>query len=427
MTSMSKSLLLAIILAGVLAALPQTAAATPALHATRVDLSSPLGAAPDSARLQLAQSRGVGLFDFLFGSRRPSGGRVLRPPGRVPQGRAPARRAPSREPSAPVAGAPAAGGAASTAARAPNVAKADNAQRIVVIGDAFAFGLASELSQAYAATPNVVVVDRSKPGSGIVRDDFYDWTAAVEELAANEKMDAVVIMMGSNDRQNFRTGAQSTAAVRSDEWVAIYERRLKAIIRSFASRNIPVYWVGLPIMARAAYGQDMAFFNELFRRETVRVGGTFIDTWTRFADAEGKYNATGPDVNGQIRQLRHSNGIHLNRTGYQKLAFFVERELRLGASDGAIASYGKPQRQRVIGVEISLTEQEAGGGGQRLAGGPGAADEGIDIASEEAEESAAYKLLTLGQTPPPRGGRADAFPWPKDAADADIGPTVPPL
>ena len=42
----------------------------------------------------------------------------------------------------------------------------------------------------------------------------------------------------------------------------------------------------------------------------------------------GNYITSGPDVEGQVRQLRTGDGINFTRAGRMKLAFYVELEIR---------------------------------------------------------------------------------------------------
>ena len=71
---------------------------------------------------------------------------------------------------------------------------------LVVLSEMLAGGLA----EAFEANPDVQVLRRGRSSSGIVRDDYYDWRKALRDmLASNEKVTHVVMMLGSNDRQQF--------------------------------------------------------------------------------------------------------------------------------------------------------------------------------------------------------------------------------
>ena len=71
-------------------------------------------------------------------------------------------------------------------------AKDPKARKILVVGDFLAGGLAWGLDQELADEPRLAVVDKSNDGSGLVRDDFYDWNKSLPAILNSEKPDLVV-------------------------------------------------------------------------------------------------------------------------------------------------------------------------------------------------------------------------------------------
>ena len=53
-----------------------------------------------------------------------------------------------------------------------------------------------------------------------------------------------------------------------------------------------------------------------------------IDIWDGFVDEDGRYAQSGPDVEGQTRRLRTSDGVYFTQAGARKLAHYVEREVQ---------------------------------------------------------------------------------------------------
>jgi uncharacterized protein len=90
--------------------------------------------------------------------------------------------------------------------RAPPPAKRDTVaeRNVLVLGDAMADWLASGLEDAYAEQPEMGVIRRHKTVSGLIRyqpkGDPADWAAAAKGILATEKPDAIVVMLGLNDR-----------------------------------------------------------------------------------------------------------------------------------------------------------------------------------------------------------------------------------
>ena len=94
--------------------------------------------------------------------------------------------------------------------RAPPPAKRDTVaeRNVLVLGDAMADWLASGLEDAYAEQPEMGVIRRHKTVSGLIhyqpKGDPADWAAAAKGILANEKPDAIVVMLGLNDRVSIR-------------------------------------------------------------------------------------------------------------------------------------------------------------------------------------------------------------------------------
>ena len=81
-------------------------------------------------------------------------------------------------------------------------------RRILVLGDAMADWLAYGLEEAYSEQPDMGVVRKHKTVSGLIRyqpkGDPADWAAAAKGILATEKPDAIVVMLGLNDRMPIR-------------------------------------------------------------------------------------------------------------------------------------------------------------------------------------------------------------------------------
>jgi uncharacterized protein len=197
--------------------------------------------------------------------------------------------------------------------------------RLLVLGDSLAAGLARPLT-ADLAPQSIEVVNKTAAGLGLARNDGNDWDKAIDALPASETYQIAVIQFGADDRQPIRT-PKRWLGPGTPEWQQEYSRRVDALLKSLHSRNVAVYWLGLPIMRGPLANAAAQAGNSTFV-ERVRLGGAkFIDSWEGFADADGAYTDTGPDITGNVKQMRLQDGIHLTIAGYQKLANFAEREI----------------------------------------------------------------------------------------------------
>jgi uncharacterized protein len=96
----------------------------------------------------------------------------------------------------------------STKAPASRKLEAPPTTTVVVVGDSLADWLGYGLDELYADQPEIGVERKIRPTSGLVRYDakneMLDWPAAIKDALANEKPDAIMVMLGLNDRVPLR-------------------------------------------------------------------------------------------------------------------------------------------------------------------------------------------------------------------------------
>lgn len=278
-------------------------------------------------------------------------------PGPVPQPPATADAAPHGAPAngaAPAVPAPQPPAAMSPAAVAP--AKIP----VAVVGDNIGYHLAQGLIDTEAdGGLGLQIVRKTKDSSGLVRDDFYDWPKNLREiLAGPEHYGAIVVMIGTNDRQELRDAAGRHEPL-SARWKELYTARVDAIVAQLKAKGVPFYWIGLPIMRAERYSSDLQQLNEIYRASVEAAGGKYVDVWDAFADEKGQYNVFGPDISGQIVKIRTSDGVHFTKAGQRKLAYFVEQAMRglieksKPAPDAAIAALPPQQQPATQGAAVA--------------------------------------------------------------------------
>ncbi|PSJ61003.1 DUF459 domain-containing protein [Mesorhizobium soli] len=310
----------------------------------------------------------------------------------------------------------------------PVVEKQADAKVVLVIGDFMGSGIAEGLTTVYAANAKVKVVDRSKGSSGFVREDYYDWPKQAGALIDAEKPSVVVVMLGSNDRQQMRVGNVSEAP-RTEGWDKEYEHRAQALAKALTDKKVPFIWVGTPAFKFSKMTADMLAFNDVYRAAAEGAGAEFIDVWDGFVDENGTFVATGPDVDGQPVRLRSDDGINFTKAGKRKLAFYAEKPLNkiLGVTNMPGPHSGGPNipspaqsHQKAAPVDrtppISLNDPALDGDGELLGAqiGPKRGKPDPDTPSD--------KLLIQGIAPAASPGRADDFSSP---AVAEPGPPPP--
>ncbi|MGN8114823.1 SGNH/GDSL hydrolase family protein [Labrys sp. 22185] len=287
-----------------------------------------------------------------------------------------------------------------------------------VIGDSMADQLAAGLADVLDDRPDIAIIRNTKADSGLVRNDFYDWNKGIADLlAANAQIDAVVILIGSNDRQTIRENG-TRLEPQSDEWEAAYRKRIDTLIAPLKARGVKIFWVGLPPMRSDTLSAAMVRFNSLYRSQVTAAGGIYVDIWDGFVNSDGSYAASGTGLDGQPARLRKADGVHFSDEGAKLAAHFLESDLRrlLGEAPPApmvaTAPVAEPTSETPgdsqaekpeYGPVLPLDAYETTPGGQLLGGGapkPSGADPSV------------AKVLGQGESLPPREGRADDFRWP---------------
>ncbi len=196
-----------------------------------------------------------------------------------------------------------------------------------VFGDYLASGLASGLEQAFAEDGSVKIVNSTKSSAGLARPDRTDWAADIEDLTKTRAVHIAVLMMGINDVRNISLPG-GVARWGTEEWRDAYAGQADRLIRALQAKNIAVYWVGMPVMAKNETSEAMALINDILRERTYINGAKFIDSWTGFTDQLGGFSAFGPDLTGQNNRLRERDGVSFTARGNRKLANYVEVVLR---------------------------------------------------------------------------------------------------
>ena len=94
-------------------------------------------------------------------------------------------------------------------------------RQIVVLGDSMADWLAYGLEDVYADQPEIGVIRKHKTASGLIKyqpkGDPADWAAAAKGILATEKADAIVVMLGLEDRAAIREPAADKSDTKPGE------------------------------------------------------------------------------------------------------------------------------------------------------------------------------------------------------------------
>jgi hypothetical protein len=259
----------------------------------------------------------------------PDGRAWLRHPTVMLGDRAAASAPPAAKPASPPAVLPVA--APPVATVTPLSARlARGPLRIGVFGDSMADGLYAGLYRDLQGTPSVAVSKFSQVSTGLSRYDYVDIHARTRAQLDDQPVDVAVLLFGTNDAQGIDTG-EAVHPFGTDGWKAAYAARIDELVALLRSRDVAVYWVGLPRMKRDSFNGRMMLINGVVEARMRVHGVPYIETTALTSNDEGGYEAYLPNEAGRRVLMRAHDGIHMSMAGYLRLSAPVSARLKRDA------------------------------------------------------------------------------------------------
>jgi hypothetical protein len=199
-------------------------------------------------------------------------------------------------------------------------------ERILLVGDSQAQGLAAGLQRLYRHDRVWRIIDRSRIATGLASLNRFDWPAAVPAIAAAERGAIGVVMFGANDRPVIRVNGRVDAAFEA-KFCSVYGGRVAAVAEAMHKSCGGVIWVGHPIVRDAVYAEDMVLLNRLYAERAAAAGAEWFPSWPLFVDSAGGYSAYGKGVDGVTTRLRADDGVHFTPAGYDVLAKALQPQI----------------------------------------------------------------------------------------------------
>jgi len=158
--------------------------------------------------------------------------------------------------------------------------------------------------------------------TGLVRPDFFNWPAELQQKVKSFEPGAVALMFGANDNQAVQTDDGKIYQFGSDGWKAEYRKRVQdAIDLLFAEGVRRIYWVGQPIMPTTSFNSQIKLMNDIYSGVAAKNPGVeYIDAYKLFLNSGGQYSQYLPDASGEMQQVREQDGEHLTYAGGLRVA-----------------------------------------------------------------------------------------------------------
>lgn len=286
--------------------------------------------------------------------------------------------------------------------------KDPDARTVVVLGDEFADQMHEGMVDRFDGDRLMDSVAVSIPGTGLTRPDLHDWNVeGLRRLDGFDQIAAVVVTLGFSDGQEL---FDDTARIPfgSQDWQQAYRNRVTNLALTLITEGHPVIFVGLPPYADSARDEQARIINQVIEQAVAPTRARFVDVYEAFSDVQGNYVRAGPDLAGQVVNLRRSDGVFFNRAGRAKYAQLVERFIPRAGQESI-----EQEVSTVIFEGSSLTDD---GVGPVILLTSGFTDPSAVLADDIAAVRPAHiltreRLLRGAQIVPPEG-RADSFARP---------------
>src|SRR5437868_4766411 len=287
--------------------------------------------------------------------------------------------------------------------KAPPPEKRESAPKrnVLLLGDAMADWLAYGLEDAYAERPDMGVIRKHKTVSGLIKyqpkGDPADWPAAAKGILPTEKPDAIVVMLGLNDRMAMREPVVEKPDSKSaDKKTDKKDAKAKPEAKPGDQKS----------GAKPGGATDTA----------AKPDDKVVDTELSPDDAAD--NSDAPPATTPEKSARSPNGLYEFREerwvelytrkideliGVMKSKGVPVLWVGLPAVRDANALPGQPAPRPLAGPILPLVASSVGT--DQLLGGSGSRPAAVD--------ALAARTLVKGEPLAPPAGRADDFAWPR--------------
>ena len=191
---------------------------------------------------------------------------------------------------------------------------AEKSDSILIIGDSLMMTVGPILKESFEKKFKSEVTLRAKLATGLARPDVFDWVGEVDMLTAKTKFKAAIVMIGTNDSQDFLE-KNNILIYGTPEWVNSYRRRIRSLMEKICDNVESAVWIGLPPMKSRSFHRKVTRLNQLVIQSIKNVNCMhYLDTFPIFGDEAGQY-LSYKKVENRNERIRMTDGIHITRGG----------------------------------------------------------------------------------------------------------------
>lgn len=195
--------------------------------------------------------------------------------------------------------------------------------RVLVFGDSMLkSGIQVHIKNFFSKKyPQVDIDIDSQSGTGLARPEVFNWSNRLKEKTG--KFDYVVIMLGTNDAQNFKLG-KKVIPFGTETWDQEYSGRVQTLAAQACEKAHRVLWVGSIQMRSEKFNSKMVRLHGVAKKalKSARCA-EYVSPEKWVSDGE-KYvdHLNVKKKNGVVKNIkvRNDDGIHLSFEGAELFA-----------------------------------------------------------------------------------------------------------
>jgi hypothetical protein len=206
--------------------------------------------------------------------------------------------------------------------------------RLWVAGDSLVITPGYSIVRAAAASPVIEPVEEvdGRVATGLERPDVFNWFKEIAERMKELRPTVAVLHFGANDDHSYMTGLPKGVTIGSfgtASWKKEYGRRVGGVMDTIARAGGHTIWIGLPITRSVARAARFDVINSVIVKEARKRPQTvtYIDTYTSFAGANGRYAEYLENSSGRKVKVRAGDGVHFESAGGDMIARMVLQQL----------------------------------------------------------------------------------------------------
>lgn len=188
--------------------------------------------------------------------------------------------------------------------------------QVLVLGDSLSTFVGQQMTALLADSDVAEVKSVWRNGTGLTNPAFFNWESGARSIVRTERPDAVVMLIGGNDRNDMTVRGQ-TLVPGTQAWENEYERRARVVMRAIMAEGVQrVFWSGPPTARDPQWNSVYADVNAALVRAAGSVpGAQYVDLYD-----EGKPFAMEETIDGERVVARQRDGIHWTYPGALPIA-----------------------------------------------------------------------------------------------------------